>query len=516
MLKKIQAALDWGFQTIERNVDRVTGPLWNPFKHLGSLGFFFYWVVAGSGLYLYVFLDTSVASAWRSVEAITHEQFYFGGVLRSLHRYASDGMVAMGLTHFVREFAKGRYTGARWYSWFTGLPVIGFMFVSGVTGYWLVWDQLAQYVAIASFEWLDWLGIFSAPVADNFLTRGSLDDRFFTLLVFMHIAIPLFLLFMIWIHIIRIAQAETNPPRGLMVISLGTMIGLSLVYPAVSHAEADLGIVPDTLNLDWWYLALYPLFDRWGPGALWAIVVGFGLVVGSLPWVRRAPKVVPAVVDLANCNGCGRCFNDCPYSAVVMRPRTDGRRFATMAVITPDLCTACGICFGACPSATPFRSTEAPESGILLPGVTLVQLRRQVEAMVRHLAGPARVLVIGCEHGALVPSDPANGIATLALACAGMLPPPFIDFVLTNGLADGIVVAGCRSEDCYHRLGQHWTEARFDRSRPPELRQRIPRERIHIAWVGNDGQDLAAQVADFRTRLAALPAVGADGKEAVR
>jgi hypothetical protein len=47
----------------------------------------------------------------------------------------------------------------RWFSWVTGVPVLVMIFISGITGYWLVWDRLAQYVAIVSSEWLDRLGI---------------------------------------------------------------------------------------------------------------------------------------------------------------------------------------------------------------------------------------------------------------------------------------------------------------------------------------------------------------------
>ncbi|MGH6719668.1 MAG: hypothetical protein ACREER_10150, partial [Alphaproteobacteria bacterium] len=68
----------------------LVGERWNPLAQLGALGFFLFWIVVVSGVYLYVFFDTSVAGAFRSVEALTREQWYAGGVMRSLHRYASD------------------------------------------------------------------------------------------------------------------------------------------------------------------------------------------------------------------------------------------------------------------------------------------------------------------------------------------------------------------------------------------------------------------------------------------
>ena len=39
------------------------GPDWNPLYHLVTLAFLFFWVVLISGLYLFIFFDTSIAGA---------------------------------------------------------------------------------------------------------------------------------------------------------------------------------------------------------------------------------------------------------------------------------------------------------------------------------------------------------------------------------------------------------------------------------------------------------------------
>ena len=74
---------------------------------MGALGFFFYWIVAVSGIYVYLFFDTGVAAAYGSVEYLTHQQWYAGGVMRSLHRYASDALVVVMV---VICFASSRST----------------------------------------------------------------------------------------------------------------------------------------------------------------------------------------------------------------------------------------------------------------------------------------------------------------------------------------------------------------------------------------------------------------------
>ena len=83
------------------------GPSWNPLYNLGTLTLFFFWVVLVSGLYLFIFFDTSIAGAYNSVEYITHEQWYMAGVMRSLHRYASDAAVITIVLHMFREVFTG-------------------------------------------------------------------------------------------------------------------------------------------------------------------------------------------------------------------------------------------------------------------------------------------------------------------------------------------------------------------------------------------------------------------------
>ena len=502
MIKPIQYASRQAFLRLENAFGVAFGPKTNPFYHLGALSFFFFWVVAVSGIYLYVFFETSIEGAYRSVEYLTHEQWYLGGVARSLHRYASDAMVVVVLLHLAREFALDRYRGVRWYAWVTGAVLLVFLYASGIGGYWLVWDRLAQYIAVVTSEWLDWLPLFSEPMARNFLNSAAMNNRFFSLLSFMHIGIPLFLLLGMWIHIQRISQAKTNPPRVLVVGSLLAMTVLSFVRPALSQAQANLDLVAGTVQLDWFYLVLYPLFDIWSPGTVWGLTVVSGLLLLLLPWLPRKKATPVAMVDLPNCNGCGRCFADCPYSAVIMQPRTDGLPFENQAAVDPDLCTSCGICVGACPTATPFRRVTELTPGIDMPALTVRAMRERTLAATAALTGPDRVMVYACGAGPDIAAFRESGVAVLALPCVGALPPSFIDFVISRRHADGVALVGCVEGDCYQRLGVEWTGQRVTGQRDPALRSRVPRARVAMFWVGPGGvPELLHRLASFRGKL---------------
>jgi hypothetical protein len=199
----LKALLRVGFAGCERSLDRLCGPAGNPLSQLGAIGWLLFWIITISGIYLYIFFDTGVTQAYESIGALTRNQWYAGGIMRSLHRYASDAFVVVVLIHMLREFAFDRLRGRRWFSWLTGLPLLIFIYACGITGYWMVWDILAQYVAITTTQWLDALPIFAKPIAGNFAANARLSGRFFTLMVFLHIALPLVLLLFMWIHIQR-------------------------------------------------------------------------------------------------------------------------------------------------------------------------------------------------------------------------------------------------------------------------------------------------------------------------
>ncbi len=504
-MKPVKAGLRWFFVRLEAGLEALFGPRLNPLVQLGTLGWFLFWIITASGIYVYVFFDTGVTQAWESLDRLSRDQWYLGGLMRSLHRYASDALVVVVVVHLLREFAMDRMRGNRWFPWVTGVPLLWFMYACGITGYWLVWDELAQFVAVATTEWLDSIGIFAEPIARNFLDSERLSGRFFTLMVYMHIALPLLMLLFMWVHIQRHAHARVNPPRALAIGTLAALVALSFAWPAVSQPPADLDRVPFRLGFDWFYLGVYPLLD-WLDGAkLWLLLVGGSVLMTLLPWAPPLRKAPPARVDLANCNGCARCFADCPFGAITMMRRSDGLAFEQEAQVDPGMCMSCGICVGACPTATPFRRAGELSAGIELPDRTVADLREEVVAAAAKLQGPARILVFGCGHD---PGSKALGdarTAVVSLPCVGMLPPSFLDFVLARHHADGVLLAGCAAHDCYERLGDQWVEQRIASERDPNLRARVPRERVAVAWQNPaQGRRLHESLAQFRAQLERL------------
>ncbi|HNF92707.1 MAG TPA: cytochrome b N-terminal domain-containing protein, partial [Accumulibacter sp.] len=434
------------FLRFEEALDTPFGGDDNPLRHLGAFGLYLLWIVVGSGLYLYAVLDTGIDAVYRSIGEISSEQWYLGGILRSLHRYASDGFMLVMLLHLIREWCYGRYHGFRRYSWLTGVPLLWLAYLAGIGGYWIVWDQLAQWSATATTELLDWLPIFSEPSARNFMAPDSINDRFFTMLVFLHLGVPLLLILGLWAHVHRISHVDYLPSRRAMLATLATLLVLSLLKPALSHPPANLAKVPGAIGLDWFILFIHPLTDLSSPALIWTLLFGLTALLFALPFLPRLRPQPVAVVDATSCTGCDRCLADCPYAAISMAPHPR-RPGLQLAVVDADLCAACGICAGACPSSTPFRRQEALTTGIDMPQQPVNALREQLEQALAQCSGRCKIVVFSCTRGADASALAAADTAVIPLLCTGMLPPAFVEYALRGG-ADGVFVSTCRHGGC--------------------------------------------------------------------
>src|SRR5499427_2713238 len=353
MLKLVQRAGQAAFLAAERAFNAVFGDALNPFYYLGAIAYYLLWVVVASGIYLYVFFKTGVHEAYNSAEYLTRNQWWLGGIVRSLHRYASDAMVLAMLLHLVRHFAFDHYRSFRWFSWISGVILLWLVYISGINGYMLPWDSTAQFVTVATAEWLDWLSVFNGALIRNFITPETVNDRLFSLLSFLHIGLPLGVLGLLWIHTQRVPGAKTQPPRPIWIGHTVALLALSLLKPAESGAPADLAATPTSVAFDWFYLTIYPLLYRWSPGGMWAVAGILTLLLLVLPWLppTREPKddlhlmvrpdnrIVPArrgetileavlrdgIVFPYECRngGCGKCKCTVSYGSVEQGPHQE-------------------------------------------------------------------------------------------------------------------------------------------------------------------------------------------------
>lgn len=459
---------------MKSSANDAVAPFRHAWRHLGSLAFLFFVVCTASGVYLYVFFDTSLSGAYESGRALTSGAIFSGRLARGLHRYSADAFLIATALHLVREALRGHFRAFRAWSWLSGVALVPLAWVAGISGFWLAWDERALFSLVATAEWLAAWPWHLAAFARNFVSRDAMSDRFFSLAIFVHIGVPLVALAVTWAHFLRLSHVRAWPPAALGVPAVASLAVLAIAYPAASLGLADPLAAPATLAIDWFYFFPHALAAAITPAGLTLATGAAAVALGVMPWIGRGARRPAAVVDLANCNGCARCAADCPFGAVVMAPRSDGRAHPREARVDPDLCAACGICVGACPSATPFQRRAPLASGIDLPDRTVADLRAELDRALAADSSPT--IVFACAPAIRDASAPPG---TIRVECIAQVPPAFIEYALRAG-ARQVVLAGCPEDDCEHRLGDRWTRERIARVRAPALRRTVRSDRIHI------------------------------------
>lgn len=487
-------------EALDALFDRAMGSRWNPLYQSGTLTIISLLSLVITGVYLFIFYRVSSPyDTMREIEG----QLFFGRWIRAAHRYAADAALIFTVIHGLRMFVQGRTWGARAVAWLTGVAMTVFLLACGWTGYILVWDVFGLQLALEGARLLDLLPFFPEAIQGQFATAATLGNGFFFVNLFLHVAIPLGIVFALWLHVSRTARSTIFPPRAMIIGFAVALVALSILMPLPLEPEARLDREPMRFGIDWLYAFWVPLMIGQGPWATalsWAALGGF---CASIPWWWRPqagqrPQV--SAVDERNCRGCDQCYLDCPYEAIQMIPRTVGTGSATVARVTPDLCVSCGICSASCdvlrvgPPGRDGRSQLISIKGFMQERAT----------------APQGVVVFACAQSARRLRALADaGLTVIELECAGNLHMDALAATLKRG-AQGVVVWSCPPRNCQFREGPRWLRERMFHEREAELPKTVDRSRLLLLEYGpGELQEALAEIEAFRAKVAANAAPAA-------
>ncbi len=493
LIRRLQEPVRQALARLDAALNRLYGWRFNPLYQSGTITVLLLLVLLVTGIWLLLFYR--IGAPWASVAGITASP-WTGNWVRGLHRYASDAALVAVLVHLVRMFAQDRAWGPRALAWVSGLVLLAVLLVSGWTGYVMVWDTFGRELAVEGARWLDALPVLSEPVSRAFSGERPLPDAFFFLNLFLHVALPLGMGLLLLVHVGRLARPALFPPRRLSWTIVGLLTAVAVLWPLDMAPEADPLALPASVPVDWWYAFWLPVTRRLPVAAVWGMGAGLVALLTAVPWLvrpRRERRPPPSVVDRDLCTGCRQCALDCPWEAIALEPRTDGRA-DLVARVDPARCVSCGICAGSC----------AP-MGVGPPGRTG---RAQLEVIRGYLAAPdrpaGRIAVLVCRQGAagVAAALERAGADVHPVDCAGNLHSSVIEFLVRGGAA-GVLVAGCPPRDCRNREGPRWLHERLYQEREAELQARVERDRVRVVHAGAaEGRELLAALGEFAEALA--------------
>ncbi|MBT5167367.1 MAG: 4Fe-4S binding protein, partial [Opitutales bacterium] len=303
---------------------------YNPLARSGAAANLALLITVVSGIFMLIWYRSSVQFAYSSIEGLS--DYSLGGWVRSLHRYSSDLTMLFLFIHAGRTFVARKFTGSRWLPWVSGIIMCTLIWFIGWTGYWLIWDQPAQQIAMSTMQFVDLFPIFGEPMSRLFVVDRLVPSLLFFVVFFTHMLLPLGIAVGLAIHLMRVTRARLLPNRIVSFSIIGGIALASFVIPAPLDQEAHMNEKVDSFTVDAWYMSPLALGLRFQQTGLWFALFGGVALSAGIPWIlgkRRAPASYQAVVIPSRCHSCNQCSEDCPFDAISMIPRTDGKPFDT-------------------------------------------------------------------------------------------------------------------------------------------------------------------------------------------
>lgn len=278
---------------------------------LGGITFFGFLILAATGIWLAQFYHPTPEAARESVVYIMNVA-PAGDIVRGIHFWTANIVMATVLLHLGRIFVTGSYKRPREANWLIGVGLLGATLALMFTGTVMKWDQEGYEALGHNVEAANLLGAVGFWFSSDFETSLPLLGRLYMAHV---VILPALGTLLLIAHFLLVkhhgisslpADHDSAVDGGPAPVKTGStfaahlvrMAGFGLLILAVTTVlailvPASLGPRPipgtETTKPPWMFLPFYPFEDWFGLSALlWVPAILFGALV-LLPFIDRSP-----------------------------------------------------------------------------------------------------------------------------------------------------------------------------------------------------------------------------------
>jgi quinol-cytochrome oxidoreductase complex cytochrome b subunit len=269
---------------------------WTHTFGLGGSSLVLWLVLALTGILMLLVYQPVPDVAWDSVRALD-DGVRFGSLVRGVHYWSANLLVAVLLLHVARVVLTGGYHRPRRLNWVVGSTLLLLVLGSAFTGYLLPWDQRAYWAVTISTGMLSYVPAIGEALQR--IVRGGAEIGSDTLLAFYtyHTTVlPVLVIGGMAFHFWRVRKAGgvVEPPAGkksegdtpdrvlfypdllvrevaqaLVVLAVVVLLG---VFVGASIGErANPGMSPNPAKAPWYFMGFQELLIHLHP--LYAVLV---------------------------------------------------------------------------------------------------------------------------------------------------------------------------------------------------------------------------------------------------
>ncbi len=292
-----------------KTVPRHCSSIW---YYMGGLALFFLCIQIVTGILLMLYYRPVPESAHDSIQLLI-TKVPFGEVIRSVHAWASNALIALVLIHMFSTFFMRSYLSPRVILWVTGVVLLIIMLGFGFTGYLLPWDQTAYFATRIGTEIPRSVPVFGDWIATWLRGSKEVTGSTLTRMFALHVTVlPMIAFAFAATHIAITALAGSSVPSGAKIkstirfipnyimgeaivwlIGLAVLLAVAVLYPWPLGIGYDLlkpSEPPAGVHPEWYFMFLFQSL-KYIPE--WAVVVSYTLVLifwTLVPWLDRRSR----------------------------------------------------------------------------------------------------------------------------------------------------------------------------------------------------------------------------------